>query len=244
MRWKRRRPSRRSRSAAPPPVRRIALIETTNVQLPTGDRLQIPTGAETLRLRAPLILARNSTRDYREFADLVDTMHPHTAAVVLGDLDRYFHLFQPSAGTRPGSRWVATELVRRLADPQPGDAQPRVRRRTWTGRMSGTAASAVAVRCWRNEVTLTAENGASPVSAFDSGPADRPVEYWPDRPRSAPRWRPVTSRCGRRSSSRSRRDPFGRTARQVEEVLDKAPPQHHQRPVRGAGAQPPASGSR
>ncbi|MFN8101156.1 MAG: MMPL family transporter [Mycobacterium sp.] len=107
----------------PPPVRRIAPIETTNVQLPTGDRLQIPTGAETLRLKGSLILARNSTRDYREFADLVDTMHPHTAAVVLGDLDRYY-CFQPSAGTRPGSRWVATELVRRLADPQPGDAQP------------------------------------------------------------------------------------------------------------------------
>src|SRR6185503_11589801 len=31
------------------PVERRSPVETTNVQLPTGDRLQIPTGAETLR---------------------------------------------------------------------------------------------------------------------------------------------------------------------------------------------------
>ena len=103
-----------------PAVRRLAPIETTNVQLPTGDRLQIPTGAETLRLKGFLLLTRNSTRDYQEFADLVDTMHPSTAAVVLADLDEYY-CEQPSNG---GGRWVATDLVRRLADPQPGDAQP------------------------------------------------------------------------------------------------------------------------
>ena len=58
-------------------------METTNVQLPTGDRLQIPTGAETLRLKSYLIMCRNSTRDYAEFADLVDSMETQTAAVVL-----------------------------------------------------------------------------------------------------------------------------------------------------------------
>ncbi len=110
------------------PVRRLALapIETTNVLLPTGDRLRIPTGAETLRLKGFLVIARNGTRDFREFADLVDTMDPRTAAVVLTDLDRYYCL-EPSArptaaAARAEPRWVATELVRRLADPRPGDA--------------------------------------------------------------------------------------------------------------------------
>src|SRR5262249_761442 len=41
-------------------------VETTNVQLPTGDRLLIPTGAETLRLQGYLIMCRNSSRDYAE----------------------------------------------------------------------------------------------------------------------------------------------------------------------------------
>ena len=40
-------------------------VETTNVQLPTGDRLQVPTGAETLRLKGYLIMSRNSSRDLR-----------------------------------------------------------------------------------------------------------------------------------------------------------------------------------
>ncbi|MGH3968191.1 MAG: MMPL family transporter, partial [Mycobacterium sp.] len=90
-------------------------VETTHVQLPTGDRLQIPTGAETLRLKGYLIMSRNSSRDYAEFAELVDAMEPETAAVVLGGMDRYYCC--------PSSRrqWIATQLVRRLADPHPSD---------------------------------------------------------------------------------------------------------------------------
>ena len=57
-----------------PPFERRSPVETTHVQLPTGDRLQIPTGAETLRLKGYLIMLRNSSRDYAEFAELVDTM--------------------------------------------------------------------------------------------------------------------------------------------------------------------------
>ncbi|KAA1251301.1 MMPL family transporter [Mycobacterium simiae] len=90
-------------------------VETTNVQLPTGDRLLIPTGAETLRLKGYLIMSRNSRRDYVEFADMVDAMEPETAAVVLAGMDRYY-CCQP-----PRGRWMATQLVRRLADPVPSD---------------------------------------------------------------------------------------------------------------------------
>ena len=94
-------------------------VETTNVQLPTGDRLQIPTGAETLRLKSYLIMCRNSTRDFAEFADLVESMETQTAAVVLAGMDRYY------CGRPSRNQWVATQLVRRLADPHPSDEDDR-----------------------------------------------------------------------------------------------------------------------
>ncbi len=97
------------------PVERRSPVETTTVQLPTGDRLQIPTGAETLRLKSYLIMCRNSSRDYAEFADLVESMETQTAAIVLSGMDRYY------CGQQPKKQWVATQLVRRLADPQPSD---------------------------------------------------------------------------------------------------------------------------
>jgi heme transporter len=102
-------------AADPPVVRRLSPMETTNVQLPTGDRLQIPTGAETLRLKSYLIMCRNSTKDFAEFADLVESMETQTAAVVLAGMDRYY------SGQRSRKQWVATQLVRRLADPHPSD---------------------------------------------------------------------------------------------------------------------------
>jgi len=101
--------------AVDPTFERRSPVETTNVQLPTGDRLQIPTGAETLRLKGYLIMCRNSSRDYAEFAELVDTMEPETAAVVLAGMDRYYCCQQPRR------HWVASQLVRRLADPHPSD---------------------------------------------------------------------------------------------------------------------------
>ena len=96
-------------------VERQSPMETTNVQLPTGDRLQVPTGAETLRLKSYLVMCRNTTRDFAEFAELVDSMETQTAAVVLSSMDRYY------CGDRSRKQWVATQLVRRLADPQPSD---------------------------------------------------------------------------------------------------------------------------
>jgi heme transporter len=103
------------RAADRPTFERRSPVETTNVQLPTGDRLQIPTGAETLRLKGYLLMRRNSSRDYAEFAELADAMEPETAAVVLAGMDRYYRC-QP-----PRRHWIATQLARRLADPRPSD---------------------------------------------------------------------------------------------------------------------------
>jgi heme transporter len=98
-----------------PRFERRSPVETTHVQLPTGDRLQIPTGAETLRLKGYLIMSRNSSQDYADFAELVDTMDAENAAVVLAGMDRYY------SGQSPRRQWIASQLVRRLADPHPSD---------------------------------------------------------------------------------------------------------------------------
>src|SRR5271166_2400436 len=98
-----------------PEYERRSPVETTHVQLPTGDRLLVPTGAEALRLKGYLIMCRNSSRDYADFADMIDTVEPETAAVVLAGMDRYYCCQTP----RPD--WMATQLVRRLADPHPSD---------------------------------------------------------------------------------------------------------------------------
>jgi uncharacterized membrane protein YdfJ with MMPL/SSD domain len=129
------------------PVERHSPVETTNVQLPTGDRLQIPTGAETLRLKSYLVMCRNTTRDFADFAELVDSMETHTAAMVLASMDRYY------CGDRSRKQWVATQLVRRLADPQPSDEHDT--------RMSGPEAEAdwakVRERCLSVAVAMLEE---------------------------------------------------------------------------------------
>ncbi|MGH3560429.1 MAG: MMPL family transporter, partial [Mycobacterium sp.] len=98
-----------------PKYARRSPVETTNVQLPTGDRFLVPTGAETLRLKGYLIMCRNSRRDYADFADMVDSLEPETAAVVLAGMDRYY------CCESSRRQWIATQLVRRLADPDPCD---------------------------------------------------------------------------------------------------------------------------
>jgi RND superfamily putative drug exporter len=98
-----------------PRYQRRSPVETTHVQLPTGDRLQVPTGAEALRLKGYLIMCRNSSRDYADFADMVETVEPENAAVVLAGMDRYY------CCQAPRRQWIATQLVRRLADPHPSD---------------------------------------------------------------------------------------------------------------------------
>ena len=100
-----------------PAIERHSPVETTTVLLPTGDRLEIPTGAETLRLKCYLIMSRNSVQDYADFVDRVSCRDIRTAAAVLAGIDGYY------CGERSKNQWVATQLVRRLADPHPFDDQ-------------------------------------------------------------------------------------------------------------------------
>lgn len=94
-----------------PRLNRCRPLETAAVQLPTGDRLQIPSGAETLRLTGYLVLARNTLGDYAGLAALADAFDAETVARALQRIDRYYS-GQPA-------EWMATRLVSRLADPEP-----------------------------------------------------------------------------------------------------------------------------
>ena len=202
-------------------------METTNVQLPTGDRLQIPTGAETLRLKSYLIMCRNSARDFAEFADLVDSMETQTAAVVLARMDRYY------SGQHPRNQWVATQLVRRLADPHPSDvdddstSDPDAEA-DWAQSQAALPVGSSS-DAGGGEVTLAADARRDPGAGRPAATAapprrrpqvdSRPVEFWPTSSiRAALDTDDLT--VWQRIVVAIKRDPYGRTARQVEEVLE------------------------
>ncbi|KRQ28958.1 MMPL family transporter [Mycobacteroides chelonae] len=110
--------------AMPGPLSRVTPVEITQVKLPTGQKCVVPTDAEALRMQGLLLMRRNAERDYTEFARLASLMEPQTAAKVLAGLDQHYCV-------QSNQRWVSSQLVRRLADPKPGDGAmecPAVRR--------------------------------------------------------------------------------------------------------------------
>jgi RND superfamily putative drug exporter len=129
-------------------VARRSPVEITNVQLPSGDRLQIPTAAETLRMKGFLALCRNSRTDFAELADLADAVGVDNAARVLARIDGYY-----SAGRRE-RLWVATQLVRRLADPIPSEAPDEDR---WSGPDADARWDDVRQRCLSLAVEIMEE---------------------------------------------------------------------------------------
>ena len=64
-------------------------METTTLRT-QGVALTIPTKAEILRIKGVLILRRNATRDYLDFAALADRMGDEAAARALSDFDRLY----------------------------------------------------------------------------------------------------------------------------------------------------------
>jgi hypothetical protein len=93
-------------------------LEVTEVALPSGQTLRVPTLAETLRIKGYLVVRRNQVRDYVDVAALSDRAGIGPAAEVLGRIDDYY------ADQRGGeSAGVATQLARQLADPRPADAR-------------------------------------------------------------------------------------------------------------------------
>lgn len=93
-------------------------LETTEVMLPSGHVLRVPTPDEILRIKGYLVVRRNQVRDYLDRAALSDRYGISHAADVLGHLDAYY---SDQRGSEPEG--VATQLARQLADPRPADAR-------------------------------------------------------------------------------------------------------------------------
>ncbi len=93
-------------------------VEVTEVELPSGHVLRVPTPDETLRIKGYLMVRRNQVRDYLDVAALADRYGIAHAADVLRDIDDYY-----SDQRGPELEGVATQLARQLADPKPADAR-------------------------------------------------------------------------------------------------------------------------
>jgi len=91
-------------------------LEVTEIELPSGQKLRVPTPEETLRIKGYLVVRRNQVRDYLDVAALSDRYGIPRSAQVLARIDLYY------ADQRgPGAEGVATQLARQLADPRPAD---------------------------------------------------------------------------------------------------------------------------
>jgi hypothetical protein len=89
-------------------------LEIEEVSVPSGV-LRIPTIAESARVKGWLILQRNATRDYLDFAALADRLGADASSVVAA-MDQYY------ADQRgPGGGRVAVQLAKQLAEPAPYD---------------------------------------------------------------------------------------------------------------------------
>ena len=90
-------------------------LETQAVTLADGTSLIVPTPAETLRIKAYLIVKRNQTRDFLDVAALSDRFGTEWSAGALAGIDDYY---DASAGDETA---VASQLVRQLGEPRPKD---------------------------------------------------------------------------------------------------------------------------
>lgn len=96
-------------------IRRTPL-ETTHIDLPSGQTLTVPTDDETLRIKGFLVVRRNQTRDYLDVAALAERVGIESAASVLRGIDRYY------TDQRGQGDGVATQVFRQLSDPRPKDS--------------------------------------------------------------------------------------------------------------------------
>lgn len=89
--------------------------ETAEIELGSGRVLRVPTPAETLRVKAFLIVRRNQTRDYLDVAALSDRYGVERSVAVLVGIDEYY------ADQRGEEEGVRSQLVRQLSEPRPAD---------------------------------------------------------------------------------------------------------------------------
>jgi hypothetical protein len=93
-------------------------LEVTEVELPSGQKLRVPTPEETLRIKGYLIVRRNQVRDYLDVAALSDRYGIPHSGQILARIDLYY-----ADQHGPDAEGVATQLARQLADPRPADSR-------------------------------------------------------------------------------------------------------------------------
>lgn len=98
-------------------LRRTRPLEVVDAPLPSGATVRVPTLAETLRVKAYLVVQRNQVRDYLDVAALADHVGEPEAARILAGIDDFY----VDRSREQGS--VATVLVERLANPAPRDTR-------------------------------------------------------------------------------------------------------------------------
>jgi hypothetical protein len=91
-------------------------LETQTVEVAKGRFVTVPTLPEMLRTKAWMIISRNATRDFIDFAALGDHLGIETAVTVLEDLDDYYLDLVRGDKASP-----VVQLIRQLAEPSPGD---------------------------------------------------------------------------------------------------------------------------
>ncbi len=96
-------------------LRRTRPLETEEVEVGDGLIVVAPTEAETLRVKAYLVVARNVVRDFLDVVALTDHLGMDAAVAVLADIDAYYVDRSGETGS------VLTGLVVALAEPHPRD---------------------------------------------------------------------------------------------------------------------------
>ncbi len=91
-------------------------LETAQVAIGGGKFIKLPTLSEMLRTKAWMIISRNATRDYIDFAALAEHMGVETAIHALSDFNAYYSDLIRGEKASP-----IVQLVRQLAEPAPGD---------------------------------------------------------------------------------------------------------------------------
>jgi hypothetical protein len=91
-------------------------LETQQIETASGKYITLPTVREMLRTKAWMIISRNATRDFIDFAALADHLGIEAAVRVLEDLDDYYADLISGGKASP-----VVQLIRQLAEPSPGD---------------------------------------------------------------------------------------------------------------------------
>lgn len=89
-------------------------LETREIEV-AGQHLTVPTEEEMLRIKGVLILKRNATRDYLDFAAMAEHMGAQQIGIALREFDRLY--------PQPTGESALQQLQVQLANPMPYDLE-------------------------------------------------------------------------------------------------------------------------